>query len=252
MGGGIVNIIPVKLERPVVPGDGLAALIADAVSLSDGDVVVVASTVVSTVDGRSVLLDDIMPSDKADEIARRTGKTPEQVQLVLDQAKDVCVQRDIILTRFEDGLVCANAGVDRSNAGEGRALILPSDPDASAELLRTELEERTGKRIGVVVSDSHGRPLRQGCIGVALGASGVSVLNDRRGEHDIFGRALESTVVALGDVLASAAQLVMGEGAELVPAVVVRGVDAQGDGTGKELIRPPEKEIFLADWARVR
>ena len=252
MGGCTVRLIPVKLDRPVGPGDGLAALIADAVSLSDGDVVVVASSVVSTVEGRSVSLDDIAPSDKADEVARQTGKDPRQVQLILDQSQEVCVKRDIILTRFEDGLVCANAGVDRSNAGEGRALILPSDPDASAERLRGELQVRTGKRIGIVVSDSHGRPLRQGCIGVALGASSVSVLNDRRGENDLFGRPLESTIVALGDVLASAAQLVMGEADELIPAVVVRGVDALGDGSGRELIRPPDKEIFLAEWARVR
>jgi|TARA_Y100000031_G_scaffold137876_1_gene163331 coenzyme F420-0:L-glutamate ligase/coenzyme F420-1:gamma-L-glutamate ligase len=252
MDRGIVSLISVKLDRPVVSGDGLAALIADAVSLYDGDVVVVASSVVSTVEGRSVSLDDIEPSDKADEVARQTGKDPRHVQLILDQAQDLCVQRDVVLTRLKDGLVCANAGVDRSNSGEGQALILPTDPDTSADLLRSELEARTGKRIGVVVSDSHGRPLRQGCIGVALGASGVSVLNDRRGDVDLFGRPLESTIVALGDVLASAAQLVMGEAGELIPAVVVRGVDALGSGSGKELIRPRKDEIFHTDWARVR
>lgn len=247
-----MSLIPVKLDRPVGPGDGLAALIVEAVSLSDGDVVVMASSVVSTVEGRSVSLDDIEPSDKADEVARQTGKNPRQVQLILDQAQDLCVKRDVLLTRLEGGLVCANAGVDRSNAGDGRALILPSDSDASAELLRSELEARTGKRIGVVVSDSHGRPLRLGCIGVALGASGITTLYDRRGDVDLFGRPLESTIVALGDVLASAAQLVMGEASELIPAVVVRGVDVLGSGSGRELIRPPDKEIFLAEWARVR
>ncbi len=247
-----MRIIPVRLDRPVGAGDDLAVLIADTVRLADGDVVVVASSAVSAVEGRSVSLDDIEPSDKADEVARQTGKDPRQVQLILDQAQDLCVQRDVILTRLGDGLVCANAGVDRSNAGEGRVLILPSDADASAELLRSELESRTDLRIGVVVSDSHGRPLRQGCIGVALGASGVSVLNDRRGEHDLFGRPLESTVVALGDLLASAAQLVMGEADELIPVVVVRGVNALGVGSGRDLVRPLEEEIFNADWVRAR
>ncbi|MFQ5815299.1 MAG: coenzyme F420-0:L-glutamate ligase, partial [Candidatus Hydrothermarchaeaceae archaeon] len=166
-------------------------------------------------------------------------------ELIIGESRDIlAIGENFIIVETRNGLVMANAGVDQSNVEDGMAKLLPLDPDLSAREIRSYLEERTGGRLGVIIADSLGRPFRNGSIGVAIGASGVRTLWDRRGEKDMLGKELKVTRVAVGDCLASIANLVMGEAAERTPVVVIRGFDFSGDGKAQDLIRPREKDVF--------
>jgi coenzyme F420-0:L-glutamate ligase/coenzyme F420-1:gamma-L-glutamate ligase len=228
---GEVRIIPLTGIPEVGRGDDLGALIGDAVEraggLEEGDVLVVAHKVVSKAEGRVEQTDDVL-------------------EVILREARAVRRRRDeLVIAETEHGFVCASAGVDRSNTpGEGWVVLLPRDPDASAAGLRATLGERFGVALAVVVSDSFGRPWRQGTTDVAIGVSGVSPLLDLRATDDAGGRPLESTIIAVADELAGAAELVMGK-AEGVPAAIVRGYRAgPGDGSARELVMPPERDLF--------
>ncbi len=232
-------------------GDDLAALLAVALAgAARGDVVVVAQKIVSKAEGRSIDLNSVTPSPRADELAARTGKDPRLVELILAESTDVVrAQRGVLIVRHRQGYVMANAGIDRSNVpspgGEERVLLLPLDADASAAALRSGLKAMLGLDLGIIISDSFGRPWRNGVVNVALGAAGLPALIDRRGESDRFGRTLEVTQVALADALASAAGLVMGEGAEGVPAVLAQGLDWNApDCPAQALIRPLDEDLF--------
>lgn len=228
-------------------GDDLANLILTAFSASDlqpsdDDVVVVTSKVVSKAEGRIVDLASVTPSAKAEELAERTGKDPRLVEVILDEA--VGVSRAVpgaLIVRHRLGFTSANAGVDHSNVegDDERVLLLPLDPDSSARRLRKRLEEDTGVRIGVVVSDTHGRPFRLGNVGVAIGVAGVPSLVDLRGERDLFGNPLRASEVPLADQIAAAAGLVSGEAAEGVPVVLVRGLQPA-------LVNPRQAELSRA------
>lgn len=232
-------------------GDDLAALLAAAMpTTASKDILVVAQKIVSKAEGRSVDLNAVSPSPRAQELAGLTGKDPRLVELILAESSEVLRARPgVLIVRHRLGYVMANAGIDRSNVpsppGEERVLLLPADPDASAALLRAALRIHLGTDLGVIISDSFGRPWRNGVINVALGAAGLPSLIDRRGEPDRFGRGMEVTQVALADALAAAAGLVMGEGAEGVPAVLVQGLDwSAPDCPARSLIRPLTEDLF--------
>jgi coenzyme F420-0:L-glutamate ligase/coenzyme F420-1:gamma-L-glutamate ligase len=232
----------------VEEGDDLARLLADAAGraggLADGDVVVVAQKVVSKAEGRIVQLDDVEASTRAHELAGGE-RDPRHLQVILDESVRVVRSRPpLVIAETRHGFVCASAGVDASNAKGARTLVLlPLDPDASAARIRSGLRERTGCDVGVVVSDSFGRAWRQGTTDVALGAAGIVALRDLRGSRDASGYELHATQIAVADELASAAELVLGKTAG-TPAAVVRGVDVRGEGSGSDLVMPPERDLF--------
>jgi coenzyme F420-0:L-glutamate ligase / coenzyme F420-1:gamma-L-glutamate ligase len=235
----------------VQPGDDLAALIADrAGTLRDHDVVVVAQKIVSKAEGRSVDLATVVPSARAIELAAEVGKDPRLVEVILSESIRVVRSRpNLLIMQHRLGFVMANAGVDHSNVaptdGIDRALLLPVDPDGSAERLRAALEKESGVRLGVIISDSFGRPWRRGTAGVAIGAAGLPSLVDMRGLPDLFGRILEVTVIGFADEIAAAAGLLQGQAAEAQPVVVVRGLTwTAPDAPVNQLVRSPEEDLF--------
>ncbi|HEY4748780.1 MAG TPA: coenzyme F420-0:L-glutamate ligase [Steroidobacteraceae bacterium] len=239
----------------VVPGDDLAGMIAGALRrlgllALPADVLVVAQKIVSKAEGRLVDLAGVVPGARARELAAITGKDARLVELILSESTEVLRARaDVLIVRHRLGFVMANAGIDRSNLARGVAeeqvLLLPKDPDSSAAALRTALAERLGVAPGVIISDSFGRPWRRGVVNVALGAAGIAALVNRRGESDRGGRRLEVTEVASADALAAAAGLVMGEAAEGIPAVLVRGFATPAAACdARSLIRPREEDLF--------
>ena len=238
------SVAPVEGLPELREGDDLAGLIAERVELTDGDVVVVAQKAVSKVEGKVVALAGIEPSEQARELAGDEAD-PRRIQVILDEAVElVRVRPPLIIARTRHGYVCGSAGVDASNAPERESVVLlPVDPDASAARLREELRERTGADVGVIVTDSFGRPWRAATTDVAIGAAGVEVVRDLMGEHDPNGYELHATRIAVADEIAGAAQLVFGK-LDRVPVAVVRGLDVRGDGRGADIVIPPETDLF--------
>ena len=242
-----VTIFPLEGIPELREGDDLAALLADAAArvggLRDADVVVVAQKAVSKVEGRVVSLDGVEPSLRARELAAE--RDPRHVEIVLRESARVVRSRPpLLIAETRHGFVCASAGVDASNAGlRGALVLLPLDPDASAARIRDGLRDRTGADVGVIVSDSFGRAWRQGTTDVALGVAGLTPLLDLRGTVDGTGYELHATQIAAGDELAGAAELVMGK-TRGVPAAVIRGVDLRGEGSGRDLVMPVERDLF--------
>ena len=242
-----VEILPLEGIPELEDGDDLAALLAAAAAraggLRDADVVVVAQKAVSKVEGRVVSLDDVTASDRARELA--ADHDPRQLEIVLrESARIVRSRPPLVIAETPHGFVCASAGVDASNArGPGTLVLLPVDPDASAARLRDGLRERTGADVGVIVSDSFGRPWRQGTTDVALGVAGLTPLLDLRGTVDGAGYELQATQIAVADELAGAAELVLRKTAA-IPAAIVRGVDLRGAGSGRELVMPADRNLF--------
>ena len=227
-----LQLIPVTGLPEIHPGNDLALLISRA-ALDQGtpmvpaDIVVVAQKIVSKAEGRRVRLAGITPSDRALELAAICDKDPRLVELVLSESDDIvrCV-RNILIVRHRLGMMVANAGIDQSNVedGDGHALLLPRDPDVSAGLLHRALSDTAGGSVGVVINDSFGRPWRKGTCGTAIGCAGVESLQDLRGRPDRFGRKLRTSELGLADEIAAAASLVMGQAAESVPVVILRGL----------------------------
>jgi coenzyme F420-0:L-glutamate ligase/coenzyme F420-1:gamma-L-glutamate ligase len=237
-------------------GDDIAAAIADAIvatrqTVANGDVLVVAQKIVSKAEGRSVDLSNLTPTTQAEEIAGETNKNPAMIQAILSESQEIMRTRSgVVIARHRLGHVAANAGIDLSNfAGDDNddaALRWPSDPDASATRLRSALEKRFGVRLAVIVSDSLGRAWRMGTIGSAIGVAGMRALEDRRGEKDLLGRTLQSTIVGRADEIAAAASIVIGEGAEATPAALVKGAvyTPSDEGSSQELVRPIADDLF--------
>jgi coenzyme F420-0:L-glutamate ligase/coenzyme F420-1:gamma-L-glutamate ligase len=236
-------------------GADLAALIesamrAQSLSAQTHDVFVLAQKIVSKAEGRTVALARVTPSAEAQRLAAVTRKDPRLVEVILSESEAVVrAAPHVLIVRHRLGFVMANAGVDRSNlsadATEDEVLLLPSDPDGAAARLHRELTERFGVALGVLISDSFGRPFRRGVVNVALGVAGVPALIDRRGERDRRGRALEITEVAFADALAAGAALVMGEAAESTPVVLARGLDLSAPASdGRSLLRPLGEDLF--------
>jgi coenzyme F420-0:L-glutamate ligase/coenzyme F420-1:gamma-L-glutamate ligase len=235
----------------VRPGDDLAALIADAApaDLQDGDVLVIAHKVVSKAEGRVRMIDSIEPGERARELAAEHGKDPRHVQAVLDEAAEVVrAGHGVLVCVTRHGLVCANAGVDRSNASEdGELILLPEDPDGSARRLREGLAAARGAEPAVVIADSFGRPWRLGQTDVAIGVAGLTPLDQWIGRPDAYGRELRATSIAIADAVAAAADLVRAKDS-LQPAVLVRGIEryvTSEDGPGAAALRrEPEQDLF--------
>ena len=247
-GAGTVSVTPLEGLPELVEGEDLGLLLHAAAGaaggLQDGDVVVVAQKAVSKVEGRVVRLADVEPSARAVELAGEDGDA-RRAEVILRESREVVRSRPpLVIAETRHGFVCASAGVDASNSpGEGILVLLPVDPDASARQLRARLTELSGADVGVVVSDSFGRAWRQGTTDVALGVAGIVPLRDLRGTTDASGHLLESTQIAVADEIAGAAELVLGK-ARRVPAAIVRGVDARGDGSAAELVMPRERDLF--------
>lgn len=231
--GYLIRGIPVIKE-----GDDLAFIVRSLFGLQEGDVLCLASTVVAKAEGRSRDLDDYSPSPRAQKIAPLLGKDPRFVQAVLDEAKDILLEAPFLLVTTSFGHTCVNAGIDQSNVGGGRILLLPEDPCASAEAIR----KRLGKDCAVIITDTCGRPFRCGVAGVAVGWAGIAALRDWRGKRDIHGKALEITLEAVVDEIASAANLLMGEAGDGTPAVVFRGLRYLR--SGGTVFMPEEKDVI--------
>jgi coenzyme F420-0:L-glutamate ligase / coenzyme F420-1:gamma-L-glutamate ligase len=238
-----LTISPVRGLPEFRQGDDLASMIAERAELESGDVLVVAQKAISKVEGRIVRLDDVEPSAEARELAG--DGDPRRMEVVLREASRVVRARgSLAIAETRHGFVCASAGVDASNTPEpGTLVLLPVDPDESAAGLRARLLELTGREVGVVVTDSFGRPWRQGTTDVAIGAAGIEVLRDLKGERDPTGYELKSTVIAVADEVAGAAELVMGK-LDRTPVAIVRGLDAAGEGVARDLVMPAERNLF--------
>jgi coenzyme F420-0:L-glutamate ligase/coenzyme F420-1:gamma-L-glutamate ligase len=243
-----IEIIALTGIGEVQPGDDLAALLRDAMARSGltpepGDVLIVTQKIVSKAEGRFVVLDDVAPTQEALALAATTRKDARLVQLVLDESSAILrAVPHVLIARHRLGHVMANAGIDRSNIGAGdadRALLLPIDPDGTAARLHGELG------VPIVISDSFGRPWRMGVVAVAIGAAGLPALHDQRGQVDRDGRILEVTQVALADIIATAACLATGEGAEGIPAALLRGCPLTGPSRpAADLVRPAAEDLF--------
>ena len=245
-----LTVVPVPGLPEVAPGADLASLVADGIAmagiaLADGDVVVVASKVVSKAEGRMVT-EQPTPGAEAHRLAREVGFRPADVELILHETTTVLRSAPgVLVTETRQGFVCANAGVDRSNVGqEGAALLLPSDSDVWAGRLRDSLTQAFGVDVAVLISDTFGRPFRLGQVNVALGISGMRAVRDYRGQVDADGYTLHGTEIAVADEICSAAELVMNK-LDRVPVAVVRGYDyPRGDGSGQDLLREPAQDLF--------
>jgi coenzyme F420-0:L-glutamate ligase/coenzyme F420-1:gamma-L-glutamate ligase len=248
---GELRVIPIRGIGEVRPGDDLAALIQIALNqqdlrLADGDVLVVTQKIVSKAEGRIIHPDEVEPSAFAEAAAAQGHKDARYYEIVLRESRRVVkMDRGVLVTETHHGLICANAGVDESNvAGGGLVTLLPLDSDASAARLRTQLRERAGVDVAVIVSDTFGRPWREGQVNVAIGVAGLAPLADYAGQDDGYGYRMQASVIAVADELASAAELVMGK-IDAVPVAIVRGYAyTPADGKASQLIRAPEKDLF--------
>jgi coenzyme F420-0:L-glutamate ligase/coenzyme F420-1:gamma-L-glutamate ligase len=248
-----VEVIGVEGLPIVEAGDSVGRLVVNAARrqgtpIQVGDVLVVTHVFVSRAEGNVVDLDKVVPSEFAKFLAEQWEKDPALVEVVLRESKGISRMRDgILITETRHGFVCANSGVDRSNVpGERNVALLPKDPDMSAQKIRTEVKELTGCDVAVIVSDTHGRPLRSGEINVAIGVSGLKPIRDRRGEKDLFGYVLHVKQTAVADELASAAELVIGQASEGVPVAIIRGYKYLKSNSARavELVRSREKDLY--------
>lgn len=265
-----LTLTPLKNIPLIRRDDDLADVLVQSLyqsnlALEDDDILLVTSKIVSKAEGRMVNLASVTPSERALKLARQSEKDPRVVELMLRESREVLrVRVGTIIVEHRLGFVCANAGIDHSNvaptpsphspspfsrkmgkgSGEG-VLLLPQDPDASSRAIREKVESQTGKRIGVMIIDSHGRAWRIGTVGVCIGLSGIPAVMDERGWKDLFGYELKITIVGVADELAAAASLVMGQAAEGTPAVHARGFPYPlREGSLKELLRPKEQDMF--------
>ena len=239
----------------VKEGDNIADLILNALkeqgeTLQHGDIILVADTLVSKSEGNVIKLGDILPSEDAILIAKKSKKDSKLVEAIIQEAREVVeVGPDFVITETKQGFVCANSGIDESNVGDGLATPVPENADLSAKKIREQLEKETGEELAVIVTDTQGRAFRVGAVGVALGCSGIDPLWKRKGEKDLYGRELQTTEVATADELAASASLIQGQADEGLPVVIIRGFSAfdtlrNEDSDIHPLLRPKEFDVF--------
>jgi coenzyme F420-0:L-glutamate ligase / coenzyme F420-1:gamma-L-glutamate ligase len=248
-----VTVIAVENLPLFKKGDNIGKLVCEAAEkqgtpIQESDVVVVTHVAVSKTEGRVVNLDEVVPSDRALQIAKAVDKDPAMVEVILSETKEIVrMGPNSLIIETKQGIVSANAGVDRSNVkGDRNVALLPADPDASAQNIRQAIKKQTGCKVAVIVSDTHGRPLRMGEINVAIGVAGFRPIRDRRGEKDLYGYVLRIKQTCIADELASAAELVIGQANEGIPVAIIRGYNYQvaEDASALELTRPKEKDMF--------
>lgn len=246
---GVENIPLIK------EGNDIADLVLNAmaeckIEIDNGDVLVIAETIIAKAEGNIINLEDIKPSLQAEKISEKTGKDPRLVEAIIQKSNEIIkVGSDFIISETKHGFVCANAGIDESNIDKGMATPIPDDPDKSAAIIRRNIKKATDKEIVVIISDTQGRAFREGAIGAAVGISGMSPLWDRKGEKDLYGRELQTTSIAVADELAGAASILMGQADEGIPVVLIKGVEYTDklksyEATSKDLIRPKEYDVF--------
>lgn len=245
-----LNVLGLEGMPEIQPGDHLADLIIDALinqeeTLLDKDIVIVTSKIVSKAEGRVVKKDKVTPSPFAVQLAESLNKDPREVEVVLGEtARPVKISDQALIMETRHGFICANAGVDQSNVISDEFLLLPEDPDASASKIRQSLEKYYNVNLAVIISDTFGRPWREGQTNVAIGVSGMLAIRNYRGKRDQYGNELKVTSIATGDQIAGAAELVMGK-TDGIPVCILRGYSfPQGNGTAKDLIRPRSKDLF--------
>ncbi len=248
-----IEIIPVENLPLIVECDSLAELIVSAAEkqgtpIQERDIVVITHKIVSKTEGAIVNLDSVSPSEQAKDLAMKTGKDPAFVEAVLSETKEIVRVGPIsLITENRNGVICANAGIDKSNVeGEKNIALLPRNPDESARKIRNEIKRLTSHEVAVLISDTHGRPLRMGEINVTIGVAGIKPTRDRRGEKDLFGYVLRVKQTAVADELASAAELVIGQANEGVPVAIIRGYAYQTteNASARDLTRPREADLF--------
>jgi coenzyme F420-0:L-glutamate ligase/coenzyme F420-1:gamma-L-glutamate ligase len=250
-----IKLIGIKKIPLIKEGDNLAEIIVNAADSEDNkicneDILVIAETAVAKSEGSVINLKSLKPSKLAVELSNQTGKDPQLVEFIINESAEVIkVGPDFIISETKHGFVCANAGIDESNVENGLATPIPVNPDKSANKIRKEIENTTGKQVAVIISDTQGRAFREGAVGVAVGISGIESLWNRQGEIDLYGRELQTTNIAVADELASAASIVMGQADEGIPLVIIRGVDyfkklRNKYATINPLIRPKKYDVF--------
>jgi coenzyme F420-0:L-glutamate ligase / coenzyme F420-1:gamma-L-glutamate ligase len=249
-----IEIIPIPLTKDIKPHDRLDVLILKAIKASqknlvDNDILVIAHKIISKAEGRIVNLMDVKPSPRSNNIARENGKDARIIEIILDESKEIVrLSNGIIITETRHGFICANAGVDQSNVEDSfnNAILLPIDADKSARKIRQFFKRRTGKEIAIIISDTFGRPFREGQTNVAIGIAGMEAIKSYIGLADMYGKRLRVTEIAIADEIASAAELAMGKAAR-VPAVIIRGYNYQSTEKKSQissLIRPKKQDLF--------
>jgi coenzyme F420-0:L-glutamate ligase/coenzyme F420-1:gamma-L-glutamate ligase len=248
-----IETFPITGLPLIEEGDNLPLLICEAAKeqgtpIQDGDVIVITHVVVSRAEGNVINLETVNPSVFAKSVSKITKKDPRLVEVILREAKRIVrMKNGKFITETKEGLICANSGIDQSNVpGNSFVALLPKNSDNSAKIIRDKFQRISGKKVAVIISDTHGRPFRLGEINIALGTSGLNPLRDRRGEKDLFGYKIRMKRTAIADELASAAELVIGQTNEGIPVAVIRGYDYPKSETAqaKKLIRPSEEDLF--------
>ncbi|MFB0500846.1 MAG: coenzyme F420-0:L-glutamate ligase [Candidatus Bathyarchaeia archaeon] len=249
-----VEVIGVTGLPTIKEGDDLAKMVSEATErqgnpIQNSDIIVITHVVVSRAEGNVVNLDNVIPSDFAKAFAQRFNKDPSLIEIILRESRSIVRVGDgKLITETKHGLVCANSGVDQSNVpGKRNVALLPKNPDRSAQDIRRKIRKLTGKDVAVIISDTHGRPLREGEINIAIGVAGINPIRDRRREKDLFGYTLKIKRTAIADELASAAELVIGQADEGVPVAIIRGYSYPKFERAKatDLIRSREKDLFI-------
>lgn len=247
-----IEIIPILIRDDIKKGDDIAHLIIKSIkhkneSLQENDVVIITHKIISKAEGRTTDLRNIVPSEESKKISSNTGKDPRLVELIISQSNEIVkIERDIIITETKHGFVCANAGIDTSNVGKlsDHVLLLPDDPDESARNIRNDLNAKTGVNVGIIISDTFGRPFRKGQVNIAIGVAGIDPIKSYIGKRDMYGKILRVTEIAIADEITSAAELVMGKSSR-VPVSIVRGYDFSfNDSSISKVTRSKIEDLF--------
>ena len=240
-----IQIIPVKIQKDIVPNDNLVDLVLESTEIQDGDILVFSQKIVSKNEGRIISLSSVNPSLLANGISSSYNKDPRLMELILSESKRIVrMENGIIIVETNHGFVCANAGIDESNVQDGYATLLPEDPDRSANLLKERIEKKTGKNIAVIISDTFGRPFRLGQTDVAIGVAGIEPILDYSGKPDTFAKIMQVTAIAIADEICSATELVMGK-VEKCPVALVRNYKFNfSDAKIQNLLRPKHEDLF--------
>ena len=240
-----IQIIPVKIQKDIVPNDNLVDLVLESTEIQDGDILVFSQKIVSKNEGRILSLSSVNPSLLANGISSSYNKDPRLMELILSESKRIVrMENGIIIVETNHGFVCANAGIDESNVQDGYATLLPEDPDRSANLLKEKIEQKTGKNIAVIISDTFGRPFRLGQTDVAIGVAGIEPILDYSGKPDTFAKIMQVTAIAIADEICAATELVMGK-VEKCPVAIVRNYKFDlSDTKIQNLLRPKHEDLF--------
>ena len=240
-----IQIIPVKIQKDIVPNDNLVDLVLESTEIQDGDILVFSQKIVSKSEGRILSLSSVNPSLLANGISSSYNKDSRLVELILSESKRIVrMENGIIIVETNHGFVCANAGIDESNVQDGYATLLPEDPDRSANLLKEKIEQKTGKNIAVIISDTFGRPFRLGQTDVAIGVAGIEPILDYSGKPDTFAKIMQVTAIAIADEICAATELVMGK-VEKCPVAIVRNYKFDFSNTKiQNLLRPKHEDLF--------